>query len=371
MVSKKSGSKILVIKLGTRILTLHKTNRLNESRIKSIVSQVSKLLSRGYKILIVSSGAIGAGMGVLGLTSRPQSLPKLQACAAIGQSELMKIYSKFFKNNNHIVAQVLLTQEDLSSRVRYLNAKNTLFTLLHSGIIPIINENDTVSTDEIRFGDNDRLSSLVASLVEASKLIILTDVGNLYRYDSHKNKIPLYHINRISKEIEDLAGETPSGVGMGGMITKIQAAKIATESGIACHIANGKSKNILLKITKDERIGTLFHPCKSSLGAKKRWIAFTSKKKGSLIVDNGAKEALIKKNKSLLSSGVIRLEGIFNTGDAVSICDEGGSEFARGLVNYNSKEINKIKGLKTSCIEEVLGYKYYDEVIHKDNLVIL
>lgn len=367
----KRNSKIWVVKIGTRVLTTHGTNVLDESRVKSIAAQVSVLEDKGRKIVLVSSGAIGAGMGVLGLKARPQSLPKLQACAAVGQSELMKLYSKIFKTKNRLVAQVLLTQDDLNSRQRYLNAKNTIFTLLDSGVIPLINENDTVSTDEIRFGDNDRLSSLVANLIDADRLIILTDVDNLYRYGKGGRKEPLYEIKKITKDIESLAGKPSTEVGVGGMVTKIRAAKITTGSGIACHIANGAVDDILLKIDKGERVGTVFDACESCFSAKKKWIAFTSRKKGVLAVDNGARTALSEGKKSLLSSGIIRVEGSFHIGDAVGICDEEGHEFACGLVNYSSKEIDKIKRLKTNRIEHVLGYKYYDEVVHKDNLVVL
>lgn len=369
--AKRKNSKILVVKLGTRVLTSHKTNRLDEARIKNIVAQISNLADKGYKILIVSSGAIGAGMGVLGLKSRPQSLPKLQACAAIGQSELMKIYSGFFKSKRCLVAQILLTQDDFNSKERYLNAKNTLIALLESGVVPIINENDTVSTDEIKLGDNDRLSSLVACMVGANKLVIFTDVDNLYKYDSHhKKRTAIPNVEKVTKEIEALAGGTSGKVGLGGMITKIQAAKTATESNIACHFVNGTTKNVLLKIEEGKKIGTLFEPCASCLGEKKQWIKSTSKK-GSLAVDKGAKEALVERNKSLLSSGIVRVEGNFNIGDTVGVCDNKGEEFARGRVNYNSKEVDKIKGLKTNQIDQVLGYKHYDEVVHRDNLVIL
>lgn len=369
--ASKEDSKLLVVKLGTRVLTSPKTNKFDETVIKSIAGQVSELIDRGYRIVIVSSGAIGAGMGALRLKTRPQSLPKLQACAAVGQSELMKLYSGFFKGKDRIVAQVLLTQDDLNSRERYLNAKNTIFTLLDSGVIPIINENDTVATDEIKLGDNDRLSGLVANLIEADKLIILTDVDNLYKYSAGKKRVALYEVKSITKDIEASAGETSGQVGIGGMITKIQAAKMTTDSGIACHIANGKTNNILMKIENGDRVGTLFDACKSCLSAKKRWIAFTSKKKGALVVDKGAKEALVERKKSLLSSGIVRVEGNFQIGDAVAICDEDGNEFARGLVNYSSKEVDKIKKLKTNRIEDALGYKYYDEVVHKDNLVVM
>jgi len=369
--SKKKGSRIFVVKLGTRVLTSGKTNELNESRIKNIAAQTSQLIEKGYKVVIVSSGAIGAGMAALRLKTRPQSLPKLQACAAVGQSELMKVYSRLFKDKNHVVAQVLLTQDDLNSRQRYLNAKNTIFTLLDSGVIPIINENDTVSTDEIKLGDNDRLSSLVANLIDAEKLIILTDVDNLYKYGADKKKTPIYKVKAITRDIESLAGGTSGRLGIGGMITKIQAAKITTGSGIACHVANGKRDAILLDIEKGKKVGTLFEPCKSSFSAKKKWIAFGSKKKGTLVVDKGAKEALVERKKSLLSSGIVRVEGNFHVGDTVGVSDEKRHEFARGLANYSSKEVDKIKKVKTDRIEKILGYKYYDEVVHKDNLVIL
>jgi len=367
----KRRTGILVIKLGTRLLTASNTNKLDEFRIKNLASQMSALVKRGYKTVIVSSGAIGAGMGILGLASRPHSLPKLQACAAIGQGELMKIYSDIFKKENLTVAQILLTQDDFDSRERYLNVKNTLLELLDSSVIPIINENDTVSTDEIKFGDNDRLSSLVASLLGADKLIILTDVDNLYRYDLGGRKEPIFTVNKITKDIEALAKDTSSHLSRGGMITKLQAAKTVTETGIACHLVNGNTENILLKIVDGNVIGTLFEPCESCIKAKKRWIVSVSKKKGSVVVDKGAEDALINKNKSLLSSGIIGVKGHFNIGDSVGVSDCDGNEFARGLVNYNSKDIDKIKGLQTSHIEKALGYKYYDEIIHKDNLVIL
>ena len=341
MTSKKS-SKLLVIKLGTRVLTSGKTKNFDEATVKNIVNQVSTLIERGTKVVIVTSGAIGAGMGILGLRVRPQSLPKLQACAAVGQSEVMKLYSRLFKAHGHVAAQVLLTQDDLNSRQRYLNAKNTIFTLLGSGVVPIINENDTVSTEEIRFGDNDRLSSLVANLIGADKHFMLTDVDNVYKYSAGKKRTPLYNVKSITKDIESLAGKAKGHESVGGMITKIQAAKVVTGSGIACHIANGKTKDILLQIENGEKVGTLFDPCESCLTAKKKWIAFSSKKKGALVVDKGAKEALVERKKSLLASGITKVEGTFHIGDAVGICDESGHEFARGLVNYNSKEVDKI-----------------------------
>jgi len=256
--ANKKVSKLIVIKLGTRVLTSGEANKLDEAVIKRIIGQISKLMDRGYRIAVVSSGAIGAGMAVLCLKKRPQSLPVLQACAAIGQTELMKLYAKLLKAKGHIAAQVLLTRDDMASRERYLNAKNTIFTLLNSGAVPIINENDTVATDEIKFGDNDKLSSLVANLIGADKLIILTDVDNLYKYGAGKKKTALYNVKKITRGIESLAGKGSGHLGVGGMITKIQAAKAATTSGAACHIANGKTDKILIKIEDGKKVGTLF-----------------------------------------------------------------------------------------------------------------
>ncbi|MDB4349921.1 glutamate 5-kinase, partial [Omnitrophica bacterium] len=297
----------------------------------------------------------------------------LQACAAIGQNQLMKMYEGFFKNKGYVSAQILLTQDDLTDRKRYLNAKNTIFTLLEEGVVPIINENDTVSTDEIKFGDNDRLSSLVANLAEVDLLIMLSTVDGLCEYDrTGKRALRCIGIvDRITREIENFALRQKSKTGMGGMVSKLQAAKIATSSGIPCIIANGGAKDILLKIIDGKRAGTLFLASREAISARKHWIAYTSKPQGTIRVDNGARDALVKRNKSLLSSGVIEERGKFDVGDVVSIVDEKDQEFARGLSNFSSLELRKIKGLKTSQIKEALGYKYYDEIVHRDNLVVL
>lgn len=358
--------KRVVVKVGTGILTA-RNFRLNKTWIKAICTQIAALLDKDIEVILVTSGAIAAGMGMLGYKLRPKLLPQLQAAAAVGQSQLMQIYDSIFRQSHLLTAQILLTREDLSERKRYLNAKNTLFTLLDSKVIPIINENDTVSVDEIKFGDNDLLSALVAALVQADLLIILSDVDGLYK----EKKTVISAVEKVTAEIERLARKSTSSLGTGGMASKIEAAKICSASGIACVVANGSVSGILLKIIKEEDLGTLFYPGLKKLLAKKRWIGFSARVKGEIFVDQGAKEALVEKKKSLLAKGVLRFGGSFSVGDTVSILDAQDCEFARGLVNYSSAELSKIKGQKSQRIKEILGYKYYDEVVHRDNLVIL
>lgn len=370
---KENGRyKRIVIKIGTSVITTE-DNRLDRNRIKGIAAQAAELLDGGVEVIIVTSGAIGAGMGILKKGVRPQSLPELQACAAVGQSRLMKLYEEFFRKKGYAAAQMLVTQEDLTDRKRYLNVKNTLWTLLKQRVVPVINENDTVSTDEIRFGDNDRLSSLVANLAEADLLVMLTSVEGLCALDREgKRGIRCISVvEKITKEIEGFAVAQKSRLGVGGMVTKLQAAKIATSSGIPCVIANGAKKGVILKIINREKEGTFFSASRDAISAKKHWIAYTSKAQGAIRVDSGAKDALVHKQKSLLSSGVADIEGNFDVGDVVSIADEKNEEFAKGLTNFSSFELKKIKGLRTCQIREALGYKYYDEVVHRDNLVIL
>lgn len=368
----KEKFKRIVVKIGTGVIT-GANNRLDRRKTKGIVNQIAKIADRGIQVIIVSSGAIVAGMGLLKMRARPQALPQLQACAAIGQNQLIRLYEDLFKKKGYLTAQILLTQDDLTDRKRYLNAKNTIFTLLEKKTIPIINENDTVSTEEIKFGDNDRLSSLVANLVESDLLIILSNIDGLYEYDPKTNKKirSIGIVDRITRDIENLVLKQKSKTGVGGMVSKLQSAKISTSSGIPCIIANGKKKDVLLRLTDGERLGTIFLPSRDVINAKKHWIAYTSKVQGAIIVDSGAKNALVSRQKSLLASGVINEEGKFDVGDVISIRDDKNNEFARGLTNYSSFELKKIKGLRTSQIEESLGYKYYDEVVHRDNLVIL
>lgn len=348
--------KRIVIKIGSSLLYSDK-KKLDCSFINEITTQISDLIKEGKEIVVVSSGAIALGMSKLRLEVRPKELSFLQAAAAIGQHELMEVYRRFFSERQLNCAQLLLTWEDFDSRKRYLNAKNTLLTLLKLNSVPIINENDTVSTDEIKFGDNDRLSALVATLINADLLVILSDVDGLLEKDK---KTVVKIVPEINSRIRGLACATNKKTCVGGMITKLEAAKIAVDSGIPCIIANGRGKDIVLSAIKDSsKTGTLFLPKRDYLAAKKRWIAFSAKPKGEIIVDEGAKIALINK-KSLLSVGIVASEGSFEAGDIVSLRDKSNSEFARGRVRISSKELDKVK-----------GSRYDKEIVHCDNIVIL
>lgn len=362
----------IVIKIGSNILT-DKKGGLNPKRIYSIAKDIFDICEAGYEVVIVSSGAVAAGMKKLGLKEKPKDIQLKQAAAAIGQSSLMWAYEKGFSDFGKKVAQVLLTREDFSERGRYLNSKNTIITLLSYGIIPIINENDTVATDEIKFGDNDQLAALVSGLIDAERLIILSDVNGLYSSDPNKNPdaeiIPF--VSEITSEFESMAGGAGSAVGTGGMYSKILAAKKAVSYGIRVNIISGRKKGLLVSLLKGIHIGTEFKPHIKKISSRKGWIAYAIKPKGSLVIDDGAVSAILKAGKSLLPSGIIRVEGMFDTGDAVYCVDLRGNRIAKGIVNYSSHDTEKIKGKKTTEIESILGYKYSDEVVHRDNLVLL
>ena len=365
-------TKRVAIKVGSAVLT--QTNgMLNETAFKGLALEVFKLRNRGIEAALVTSGAVAAGMAKLGLTERPKSIPEKQAAAAAGQSSLMGRYERVFASHDLNVAQILLTHEDLSRRHRYLNARNTLFTLLSYGVVPIINENDTVVVDEIKFGDNDNLSALVAGLIDADLLLILTDTDGLYDKDprSHAdaNLIPL--VEKIDSHIEHMAGGVGTSIATGGMITKIQAAKKASTVGIATIIASGRDMINIEKVFASEKVGTLFLSQSEKLTSRKHWIATVLKSKGKIVVDDGARDALISKGKSLLPTGIVGVEGDFGIGDAVLLEDKEGNKFAQGLAGYTNAEILLIMGHRSSRIEEILGYKYCDEVIHRDDLVIL
>ena len=364
--------KRIVVKIGSNIIADEREG-LDTARVAAIASDVSAVRTSGYDVVLVSSGAIAAGMGKLGLRRKPKDIKLKQAAAAAGQSILMWAYEKSFATCGEKVAQVLLTREDLSDRKRYINAKNTLLTLLSYGIVPIINENDTVSTDEIKFGDNDNLASLVASLIEAERLIILSDVDGLYTEDPKQSSRArlIGRIDEITPDIEKTAGSAGSIIGTGGMYSKILAAKRALTNGIIVHIISGRKEGLLPSLIKGGDHGTLFTPEKEKISSRKGWIAYGSRSKGSLVIDNGAVKALVEGGKSLLPSGIVSVEGNFDTGDAVYCMDLKGCRIAKGIINYSSSEIVKIKGLKTSEIENALGYKYSDEAIHRDNLVMI
>lgn len=367
-----SEMKRLVIKIGSNILAGEKEG-LNTKRISSIAADIAELKNDGYEIVIVSSGAVAAGMFKLGLKKKPRDIQLKQAAAAVGQSSLMWAYERSFGEFNAKVAQVLLTREDFSDRKRYINSKNTLLTLLSYGVVPIVNENDTVATDEIKFGDNDNLAAMVSVLTEADRLVILSDVEGLYTADPRFNPgaelLPC--VVEITAEIEKRSGGVGSSVGTGGMYSKVLAAKKAVSHCIPVNIINGKKKGLIRAILNGRQYGTFFRPGPCRLSQKKGWIAESSRTRGTLVLDDGAVRALTGMGKSLLPSGIVSVEGNFELGDAVYCTDSRGRRIAKGIVNYSSSDIRKIIGRKTSEIESILGYKYSDEAIHRDNLVVL
>ncbi|OPY88152.1 MAG: Glutamate 5-kinase [Smithella sp. PtaU1.Bin162] len=365
-----SHVKKILIKVGSAVLT--GADGLDLKIIDALADEIAELIRQDYSVVLVTSGAIASGKHRLNITGKLKSIPEKQAAAAIGQGRLMRIYSKSFEKNNLYVAQILLTLSDLTDRQRFLNIRNTLSTLLEWKVTPIINENDTVAVDEIKFGDNDNLAALIANIVEADLFINLTSTAGLYDANPTESKkarlIPL--VAEFTDEIEAIATAETSSVGTGGMKSKVLAAKKVTAIGIPCIIAPGKKKNILADIIAGKEIGTLFLPMADRLNSKKYWIAFTLHSRGRITVDDGARKALLEKGKSLLPSGVIDVEGDFTVGDPVSCIDRAGTVIAKGLVNFSSAEIRKIMGLKTTKIAQILGHKDYDEIIHRDNLVI-
>ncbi len=340
----------VVVKLGTGLLT-DAQNQLARAEIERLVGQLAALQRDGREVLVVSSGAIAAGMSALGLATRPKDLAQLQACAAIGQCRLMATYDEAFARFGIHVAQILLTHDDLRDRTRHLNARHTLDTLLRRGVVPIINENDTVSVDEIKFGDNDRLGALTATLIDADLLVILSHVEGLLDREKHV----VATVPEVSREIESLAGGTDRGTSVGGMKSKLAAAKIVMRAGIPMVIANGEQLNVLTDLLAGNEIGTIFLPGAEKLAGRKRWIAFFQRTAGTLRVDNGARDALCASGKSLLAKGVINAEGDFAVGDAVSVQDKNGVEFARGLTKVDSSKLKTAAGV----------------VAHRDDLVIL
>lgn len=364
--------KRVVIKVGSSSLT-YPNGLINLNKMEHLCRQVADIHNRGLEVIFVSSGAIGAGMGKLMLKERPRTIPEKQAAAAVGQGILIHLYEKMFSEYGMTIAQVLLTREDMGSKDRYLNGRFALSALMSNNVIPIINENDAISVEEIKFGDNDNLSALVACMVEADLLIILSDINGLYDKNPsiYKDASIISFVDKIDKSIEESAGGTVSSVGTGGMVTKIKAAKVSTSSGIPMIIAKSDEPYVLDKILSFSDLGTFFKPKITPLKKGKRWIAFASKAFGSICVDDGAKTALIKHHKSLLPSGILNVSGDFNHRDVVNIMDIDNKIIARGITNYSSSDLKKIKGLRTGDIEKVLGMKNYDEVIHCDNLVVI
>ena len=366
--------KRVVVKVGTSTLT-HATGRLNLDQIEKLVRQISDLANEGREMILVTSGAVGAGIAEIGLSERPSTIPEKQACAAVGQGILMHIYRKFFSEYGYMVGEVLLTREDSVKRDRYANSRRTLLTLLEMSVIPIINENDAVVIDELKIGDNDTLAAMVATLVDADLLIILSDIDGMYDKNPqiHLDAKLLPVIPMITTEVEAAAGGAGSSGGTGGMATKISAGKIVTSSGIPMVIAQGSSEKILGRILSGEEkdTGTLFTARSSRIEMRKRFLAFGARTKGVVVVDSGCEKALLEKGSSLLPTGVISVEGDFHPGDTVKVLNEAGQEIARGLVNYSYEEALKIKGASTNKLAEILGHKSYDELIHRDYLVVL
>ncbi|MBN1882678.1 MAG: glutamate 5-kinase [Deltaproteobacteria bacterium] len=361
----------VVVKIGSGVLTAR--HGLNIDALEGIVSDIASLCKRGIECIVVSSGAIAAGLPRMGITVRPRAISMLQAAASVGQTSLMRAYERAFDRHDIVVGQILLTHEDLKNRHRFINARNTILALIDQGIIPIINENDTVAVSEIRLGDNDYLASQTINLAGADLLILLTDTDGFFDKDPHlySDASLISVVHSIIDEIKHLASDTSTAVGRGGMKSKVEAADMATAIGIPAIIANGLTNGILLDILEGKNVGTLFIPRSEGLNSRKHWIAYTLRAKGSLTVDQGAADAIADGGKSLLPKGIVSLSGSFSPGDLLSIMDPQGREFARGLVNYNSKEISRIKGLNSGEIEATLGYKYSDEIIHRDNLVLM
>ena len=364
--------KRLVVKVGSGLISAPGRGLLPD-RIGALADELAALAKDGREVVVVSSGAIASGMARLGLTQRPRSIPEKQAAAAVGQSALMWHYEQAFARHGIRVAQVLLTQEDISARPRYLNARNTLQVLLRFRVVPVVNENDTVAVEEIKVGDNDNLAALVAHLIDADLLVILTDVDGLYtgdpRVDPEARRLET--VDAVTEEIERLVWDADGQVSVGGMSTKLEAARKVTSSGIPMVIASGRVPGTLRRVLRGEPLGTYFVPRGDRLAGRKRWIAFAVPPQGRLTVDAGARSALVERGKSLLPSGVVEVEGEFHAGEVVSLSAADGKEFARGLTNYDAAELRKIQGAKTKDLEERLGYKSFDEVIHRDNLVLL
>ncbi len=362
-------AKRILVKIGSGVLT--GKDGLDLEIIEDLVNEIADFSKKGYQFVLVSSGAIASGMQRMGFKTRLQSMPQKQAAAAIGQGRLMRVYSNAFGRHDLVVAQILLTMSDLTDRQRFLNTRNTLSVLMEWNVIPIINENDTVAIEEIRFGDNDNLAAMMANIMEANLLINLTNTRGLYDRNPKEETsklIPL--VREITDEIEDAASSEADPVGMGGMKSKVIAARKVSAFGIPYIIAHGKTRGIIHDILEGKETGTLFLPMGHHMKSKKYWIAFTLRSRGRIYVDGGAEQAIVNQGKSLLPSGIVKIEGDFGVGDPVTCVCTDGSMIAKGLVNYSSGDIDKIKGLQTSRIEQVLGSKPYDEIIHRDNMAV-
>ena len=366
-------TQILVVKIGTSSLTQPASGQLALSTIANLVETLTQLRQLGHRVVLISSGAVGVGCSRLNLKERPKKIALKQAIAAVGQGRLIRVYDDLFTTIGQPIAQVLLTRRELIERSCYVNASNTFRSLFELGVIPIVNENDTVATEELKFGDNDTLSALVASVIRADWLFLLTDVDRLYSADPRlvRNAQPITLVN--AEEINQLqvnAGDKGSQWGTGGMATKLTAVRLATSAGVRTVITHGQNPDNLLKILRGKAIGTQFEPQLRNENARKRWIAYGLVPSGQLYLDQGAIQAICHKGKSLLAAGIIKVEGQFEASDAIQLCDEQGEELARGIVNYSSLEVKKIKGHHSDEISAILGYEGPETMVHRDNLVV-
>jgi glutamate 5-kinase len=362
----------VVVKVGTNVLA-DRAGALDRGRVRALADQLARLRSGGRRVALVSSGAIGAGVGRLGLGRRPVDLPHLQACAAVGQCALMQAYQECLTPHGVNAAQILLTASDFDHRVRYLNARHTILTLFEYGCLPVINENDTVSVAEIKFGDNDHLAAMVANLLQAPLLVLLTNVDGLFTADPREDPgarlVPV--VPHIDRSVAEMAAVTKSELGTGGMRSKLRAARLATAAGGAVVMANGLLDGVLDTVFAGEEIGTLFLPHREALSARRRWLGLTVRPQGTLRLDDGARRAVERDGRSLLPVGVVAIDGTFGKGDVVSLCGGDGIEFARGLTNYSSGDAERIRGLSTEQIARAVGKVPYVEIVHRDNLAIV
>jgi glutamate 5-kinase len=362
----------VIVKVGTRVLT-GADGLLDVDRISTLAEELISIISTGRKIVLVSSGAVGAGMGKLGLRQRPSDLAQLQAVAAVGQASLVEAYDHALSRHGSHAAQILLTADDMEERARYLNVRNTLLTLMDYGAVPIVNENDSVAVDELlsTFGDNDRLAALVTNLLRAPLLILLSDVDGLHDGDpADADSKVISTVTEIDDSVIALVRSGDPGLGKGGMTSKLEAARIATTAGENVIIANGRTPGTLARILAGEEVGTLLLAQGASVSSRKRWIGFSVQPRGRLLLDDGARSAIQSDGRSLLPIGVVGTDGNYEKGDVVSICDAAGDEFARGLINYSAAEVKRIKGLNSDQIAAALSHCPYEEVVHRNNLAI-
>lgn len=363
----------VVVKVGTRVLT-HPDGTLNRERIAQLAEEIHTISSNSRRVVLVSSGAVGAGISLLGLKGRPTDLAKLQAVAAVGQTHLIQAYDQTFARHGRRAAQVLLTLDDVDDRIRYLNVRNTLLSILEFGAVPIVNENDTVSVDELKttFGDNDRLAAMVTNLIRAPLLVILSDIEGLYDGDPELADSKLVStVERIDERVLSFVRDKKTGLSKGGMASKLESARIVTTAGENMLIASGRQANVLTRIMAGEPLGTLFLAQGKAISPYKRWLGFSAQVRGRIGLDDGALRAIVEQGRSLLAAGIVSTQGEFQKGDVVALCDSEGHVVARGLSNYSSTDVERIKGLKSAKIAELLGQRPYEEVIHRDNLALV